>query len=113
MLTGFVNQSNVKDYYNLADVFVMCSGYGETWGLSTNEAMNFSLPIILSDMTGSSDDLVDGNGFIFNTDDIDDFASVLDKMVNLPNTERFKMGNRSKEIIAQYDYKVIIENLKN
>ena len=30
-LTGFVNQSSVSKYYALSDVFIMCSGLGETW----------------------------------------------------------------------------------
>lgn len=57
-LTGFINQTEIVKYYAVADVFVMCSGEGETWGLSANEAMNFGLPIVLSDMVGCAADLV-------------------------------------------------------
>ncbi|MBK9677733.1 MAG: glycosyltransferase [Saprospiraceae bacterium] len=32
LLTGFINQSEVSKYYAIADLFVMCSSYGETWG---------------------------------------------------------------------------------
>lgn len=70
-LTGFVNQSEIVKYYAIADVFVMCSGDGETWGLSTNEAMNFGLPIVLSDRVGCAIDLVDDEtGTIFPLGDI-------------------------------------------
>ena len=64
---GFKNQTELPEYYSLADIFVLPSGMGETWGLVTNEAMCFSLPVIVSDMVGCSLDLVipGENGFIF------------------------------------------------
>ncbi len=58
-LTGFINQSVIPKYYAIGDAFVMCSQEGETWGLSVNEAMNFALPIVVSDMVGCSEDLVE------------------------------------------------------
>jgi glycosyltransferase involved in cell wall biosynthesis len=68
---GFVNQSVIGQYYAGADVFVLCSGEGETWGLSVNEALNFDLPVVVSDTAGCADDLVkEGrNGFVFKTGD--------------------------------------------
>src|SRR5690606_12849476 len=66
ILTGFVNQSNISAFYTIGDVFVMCSSMGENWGLSVNEAMNFNMPLVISDMTGCADDLVKNgaNGYI-------------------------------------------------
>ena len=48
----------------------MASSFGETWGLSVNEAMNFKLPIVVSNLTGSSSDLVcsNKNGYTFELD---------------------------------------------
>src|SRR5207244_8617547 len=76
ILTGFVNQSVIPEYYAISDVFVMCSDIGETWGLSVNEAMNFNLPVVISDLTGCSYDLVyDGiNGYTYKTGDVNDLA---------------------------------------
>ena len=110
LLTGFINQSNVPEYYAAADIFVMCSQGGETWGLSTNEAMNFQLPILLSDLTGSSGDLVhEGlNGYVFQTGNIDDFTEKLDRLLSLPKEELNIMGKRSGKIIDQYSYHQII-----
>jgi len=66
-LPGFINQSEIVKYYAVADVFVLCSGEGETWGLSVNEAMNFNLPVVVSEMAGCAHDLVQFgvNGFVF------------------------------------------------
>jgi glycosyltransferase involved in cell wall biosynthesis len=113
LLTGFVNQSEVIYYYKSADVFVMCSGLGENWGLSVNEAMNFDLPVIISETSGCSYDLVENgkNGFVFKTGDIKELTHCLEKV--LCSTEaRISMGQRSREIINNYSNQKIISSLE-
>lgn len=63
---GFVNQSALGQYFVAADVLVLPSQF-DTWGLVVNEAMHFGLPCIVSDMVGSSRDLVIpySTGFVF------------------------------------------------
>lgn len=113
-LTGFINQSKISNYYSIADIFVMCSGDGETWGLSVNEAMNFNLPLVVSDTTGCSDDLVEHgkNGFIFREADISGLAGALMQIIHLSKEDRAKMGHHSFEIVSNYSYQSLIENLK-
>lgn len=113
-LTGFVNQSKVSHYYAAADVFVMCSQEGETWGLSTNEAMNFKLPVILSDMIGSAYDLVEEgkNGWRFKMGDTDGLAEKINLFMGLSEKELKRMGERSGELINGYSYTQIIEGLE-
>ncbi|MEY3051121.1 MAG: hypothetical protein RLY31_906 [Bacteroidota bacterium] len=113
LLTGFVNQGVIAEYYACADVFVMCSGEGETWGLSTNEAMNFHLPLILSDMTGSAADLVEEgvNGYTFPTGDVAALSDRLDTLLGLSSAERSVMGLASARRVATYSYQSIIRAL--
>ena len=113
-LTGFVNQSKVPQYYAASDVFVMCSQEGETWGLSTNEAMNFKLPVILSDMIGSAYDLVeDGkNGWRFKMGDTYELAEKLDLLLALSDEELKRMGEKSGQLINGYSYVQIIKGLE-
>lgn len=108
-LTGFVNQSEVARYYAAADLFVMCSGLGETWGLSTNEAMNFGLPLLLSDLTGCHADLVEPgrNGFVFQTGNTDMLAEKLDALLAMPPAARQRLGQRSREIVDSYSFESI------
>jgi glycosyltransferase involved in cell wall biosynthesis len=111
-LTGFINQSDISKYYAVADVFVMCSGMGETWGLSVNEAMNFKKPVIVSETCGSSYDLVEHgkNGFVYKEGDIELLAKYLQQL--LSNEEfRVRAGERSYEIIQDFSIPVIIENI--
>ena len=55
---GFLNQTQIADAYAAADVLVLPSDYGETWGLVVNEAMASGLPAIVSDAVGCAPDLV-------------------------------------------------------
>lgn len=112
-ITGFVNQSEVAKYYAAADIFVMCSTVGETWGLSTNEAMNFRLPIILSDLTGSADDLVKNgkNGFTFQTGNVKELSKALDFFLTVSDREIKECGDYSFKKVNEYSYQQIMDNL--
>lgn len=65
--TGFLNQTEMWRAYVGADVFVLPSTTRETWGLVTNEAMVFGLPVIVSRDAGCAEDLVieDVTGWTF------------------------------------------------
>ncbi|MBO9673065.1 MAG: glycosyltransferase family 4 protein [Sphingobacteriaceae bacterium] len=111
-LTGFINQSDLYKYYRAADVFVMCSDLGETWGLSVNEAMNFGLPLIVSDVTGCSSDLVKSNGYIYPVGDINKLAAYILNIGMSSIDQRTKMSEESLRIIKKYSFEVIINNHK-
>jgi glycosyltransferase involved in cell wall biosynthesis len=111
---GFQNKDGVYKYMSMADVFVLPSGMGETWGMVVNEAMCFSLPVLVSDVVGCGADLARNgeNGYVFKLDDEEELAINLFKIIS--NLEGAKqMGRKSSEIIKKYsqeeDIKGIIE----
>ena len=109
---GFKNQTELPQYYALADIFVLPSGIGETWGLVVNEAMCFSLLVIVSDVVGCGQDLVrqNENGFVFLLGDINKLAERLKELAeNKEKREQF--GKKSFEIIQKYSYKKDIEGI--
>lgn len=112
LLTGFINQSEISKYYAIANVFVMCSGTGETWGLSVNEIMNFEKPILVSKTSGCSFDLVkEGvNGFTFEEGNVDDMAYYLKKVLS-DNDFQAMAGKKSLNIIQDYCIENITLNL--
>lgn len=55
---GFLNQSRIVEAYAAADVLVLPSDFGETWGLVVNEGMASGRTAIVSARVGSADDLV-------------------------------------------------------
>lgn len=109
-ITGFINQGQMARYYTVADLFVMASGVGETWGLAVNEAQNFSLPVVVSDLTGCRDDLLEEgqNGFGFRSGDVADLARVLERFLKLPADAQERMGERSRRRVSRYHYDQII-----
>ena len=113
LLTGFINQSEIIKYYAVADVFVMCSGIGETWGLSVNEAMNFALPVIVSKTCGCAEDLVHDNinGFLYDEGNI---KALSDGIKTLLENEKLRVdfGNASLKIISDFSIQHIVKNMK-
>ena len=56
---GFQNQRALSRYYHSADLLVLPSVQGETWGLVVNEALHHGLPVVVSDAVGCAPDLVE------------------------------------------------------
>jgi glycosyltransferase involved in cell wall biosynthesis len=103
ILPGFLNQNELPRAYTAADIFVLPSAFYETWGLVVNEAMNFSLPIVVSDKVGCSNDLVkDGwNGFSFAHDDEGQLTQCLRQLV-VDAAMRKEFGRHSAELVTNY-----------
>jgi glycosyltransferase involved in cell wall biosynthesis len=109
---GFKNQTEISKYYAMSDIFVLLSDVGETWGLVVNEAMNFRLPVIVSDLVGCGTDLVKHgeNGYIFKTGNIEELARYLEELII--NEEKRKLfGEKSFEIIKGYNYDKMVESI--
>jgi len=102
---GFKNQTELPAYYAAADIFVLPSGVGETWGLVVNEAMCAGLPIVVSDLVGCAPDLVEQgvNGYVYKFGDVPQLAERLRALI-LDPAEREKMGARSRQKIDSYSY---------
>jgi glycosyltransferase involved in cell wall biosynthesis len=112
IISGFINQSEIGQIYNMSDVFVMCSGIGETWGLSVNEAMNFGLPVLVSDTCGSAYDLVMNgeNGYIFKEGDVAELKTKLELLGN-DKSQCVKFGQQSYEKIKEYSHQITVQNI--
>jgi glycosyltransferase involved in cell wall biosynthesis len=84
---------------------VLPSRLHETWGLVVNEAMNFALPVVVSDKVGCAPDLVqDGeNGFVVAAGQAEALAAAVRKLVESPDLRR-TMGGRSRERIDRWHY---------
>ncbi len=112
VLAGFLNQSEVSRGYASADVFVLASANDETWGNVVNEAMNFELPLVLSDKVGCAEDLVQSgkNGFIVPSDDVQSLADRLSDLVSDSNL-RACFGAHSREIIESWNCDVAVRGI--
>lgn len=110
-LAGFVNQADLPKHYAMCDVFVLPSTY-EPRGAVINEAMACGLPVVVTDRCGSLGDIVQehDNAFVYPAGDADALAGALDALMD--DGLRAHMGQRSREIIAAWDYARGVEGVK-
>jgi glycosyltransferase involved in cell wall biosynthesis len=100
---GFQTRKDIGKFYALADIFVLPS-QRETWGMAVNEALCFSLPVVVSDQVGAGIDLVipGGNGHVFPAGDVSALADHISKLIELPSHIRAEMGERSSKLITEW-----------
>lgn len=98
---GFLNHHEMCKYLMASDVFVLPSE-NDASPKSLNEAMNFSLPIVITDGVGSASELLEEgvNGFIYHRGDIDELVNILSKMVDNSDMRR-EMGIESKRLVEK------------
>jgi len=106
-------------YYNMCDVFVLSSiwhpVHREAWGLTLNEAMQFSKPVIATDAVGAAFDLIkDGvNGFVVKNSDVESLYQALKRILDDPKLAQI-MGAESKKIIEErFTYERMIKGFKD
>lgn len=108
-VTGGVRPELRTQYYQAADLFVLPNTYRgkiEPWGLTVNEAMQFGIPIICSNATGSAVDLVfpGVNGYVVNADNLVDDLEFYMKKILSDDKLAEEMGHNSMQIISEYTF---------
>jgi glycosyltransferase involved in cell wall biosynthesis len=105
VMAGFLNQTTVARAYAVSDVFALPSKLHETWGLVVCEAMNFGLPVVVSNVVGCARDVVeDGlNGFVVDASDVDLWADRLTRLVDDAEL-RSTMGAAGLERISHWNF---------
>jgi len=98
---AFKEFNKLTMFYTAADVFVLPSSR-EVWGLVVNEAMNFNLPVIVSNKVGCASDIIKHgiNGYVYDINDNNLLAKYIVKAIN--NSEEF--GGNSSEFIRNIDF---------
>jgi len=112
VFTGFVGQKEISKYYIASDMFAIISSYDAS-PKSLNEALNFELPILSSDMVGTAFDLVQEgvNGFITEVGDIQTMAEKISFLCN--NREKAtKMGRKSLEIVENWSFAADVDGIR-
>jgi glycosyltransferase involved in cell wall biosynthesis len=106
VMPGFMNQSEITQAYACGDIFALPS-ISETWGLSVNEAMNFGLPVVVSDKVGCAVDLVrDGeNGYVIPFQSTEALADRLARLVDSEEMRR-RFGEASIARVQRWNYDV-------
>lgn len=100
--TGFLNQLRLPDAYAAADVLVLPSDAGETWGLVVNEAMASGRAALVSRSAGCCADLVvEGEtGHAFDLHDSAGLANLLAGYLNDPTKAARHGANALRHVQA-------------
>ncbi|MFZ6017580.1 MAG: glycosyltransferase family 4 protein [Nitrospirota bacterium] len=100
---GFQRRDEIAKFYAAADLLVLPSS-AETWGIVVNEAMCFSLPVIVSGKVGAAADLIKHgeNGFVFPCGDVEALVYCIRHIMELPEDKRLAMGAKSLSLIQQW-----------
>lgn len=86
-------------YYN-ADCFILPSNY-EPFGAVVNEALIFGLPVICSDIAGSSCLINASNGIVFNPENATELAAILNQWSIKKDKHKHLMPYTFKDKITQ------------
>lgn len=111
-LAGFLNQSELPRAYAAADVFCLPSVHHETWGLVVNEALNFGLPVVVSDKVGCAADLVrpGWNGFVVPAGEPGPLADALEKLV-ADEALRRELGEHGRQLVGEYSIEACADGI--
>lgn len=99
---GFQNQTRLSRYYHAADLMVLPSRRGETWGLVVNEALHHGVPCVVSEAVGCAPDLIRPGvtGQIFETGSAASLAGALSDAVGLIG--RADTRDRCRQQVSRY-----------
>ncbi len=83
VILGFLQSEAVSEWLSFSLALLLPSKE-EQWGLVINEALAFSLPVIVSDKVGARNDLVRvfGNGYVLEADNIEGWAGAMQQLAN-------------------------------
>jgi len=111
---GHQNLETIYHLYKLCDVFVLPSGFGETWGLVINEVMNFGKPILVSDLVGSSTDLIcDKNGLVHEHGNLNDITTKLEILLSKDKLWVENCYKESTRKLEKFSQNTVIQCLIN
>lgn len=111
ILLGYMDSKKLKEYYAIADYFILPSLYDPS-PLAAIEALYYELPIIISDQLGNMPEVLDKNGVTFNPFNKKDIEKKMEEILNWSEAEYKEAKHKSKEIYnKKFKKDKIVENL--
>ncbi len=113
---GFKDLKEISVFYDLSEIVVLPSDYGETNGNVLLEASQFNCSLITSDRVGAHPEVISNNtGLVFDASNINDLTKKIELLTSDKNLrDQFKINNLkfSNKIQPTYAADKIIDILK-
>lgn len=114
VMTGAVNNKDVRTYMLNANIFLFTSDYNEGWGAVLNEAMNSGCAVIASHAIGSVPYLIKNNfnGLVYKNNNINDLYNSCFKLISNQQL-RIELGeNAYNTLNSTWNAKVAADRLE-
>ena len=114
VFTGLLGQKELAKHYMIADIYALLSDYDAS-PKTLNEALNFGVPLIASNMLGNAPDiLIEGkNGFIVEVGNISQASEKLSYLCE--NLEEMKKSSMeiSKSLLPRWSIEEDVNSIKD
>ncbi len=107
--TGRIPQNRVAEYLAASDIFLIASE-NDASPKALNEAMNFELPIVVSDAVETLDQLLKPgiNGYSFSVGNVGEMANCIESIIK--GNRQKEMGLESARIVTEFDFKRVVDS---
>lgn len=103
---GTQNYRDLAKFYQIADLAV----FAKQCSLSFFDVQSTGLPVVMEDSQINIDRVQQGNGFVFQAGDPEDFAEKIQECIDMPKSEYARMRARCREnILNSFDYNKIAQ----
>lgn len=99
-MLGFISGQELIDYVGNARAVVLPSEWYENGPYSAIEALQLGRPIIGADI-GGIPELVDGNGFLYESGNIEELAQAMRKLYSMSEEEYFALEENSEKLFKK------------
>lgn len=108
--TGFVEDNNLVDYYNLADMTILPSvDKSEAFGVVLLESMASGTPVVVSNLPGVRS-VAKEEGEVFSVGNSSDLVNKIQKVFR---KKEFDSNELHKKIAKKYDWENVVKKLEN
>ncbi|MCD6563419.1 MAG: glycosyltransferase family 4 protein [Thermoproteales archaeon] len=110
---GKIKDKELPAVYNNADLFVLPSLYGESFGIVVLEAMASGVPVIVSNIGGLKE-IVNNpvDGILLEKNDPKEIYEKIMMLYKNPDLRRYLSKNARRKVEEKYDWNKIICNIE-
>jgi len=108
---GYVQDNLLNPLFSSADVFVLPSAFGESFGIVILEAMASGTPVIGTKVGGIEEILSNGNGVLVPPSDPSALANAMISLINDADLQRKIVRRALESVREKYDWRCVAKKV--